>query len=97
MNFPVGMACGFGCGFSCGLPAGMAAGRKKTKDEIRDYIEMHGITLHDRSGRTVLPEELLNEAMSVQVPGHQTTILLVIGALLLLALGGFLFLLYFLK
>jgi hypothetical protein len=55
-----------GAGMGAGIAIGMTSGQKKAVSQIRDYLVTHELTVHDRAGKEVLLDEVLDDAVGSQ-------------------------------
>ncbi len=86
MDFGGGFATGIGVGMGSGMAIGLSSGKKQALNQIRDHVERHGITMHDRYGAPVKVDDLLETACALPAAcgsAKRTQLLLVV----LLALG----------
>ncbi len=63
-----GYLLGFSCGFAAGLCLGICAGWNEAKDRIKKRLTQLGetgdISIQDKSGQGILPEEFVERAFS---------------------------------
>lgn len=55
-------AAGIGAGMGAGIAIGMGSGQKRAIGKIREYLVTHEMTIHDRMGKEVPLETVLEEA-----------------------------------
>ncbi len=62
MDFGGGFATGIGAGMGSGIAIGMASGKKQALNQLREHVELNGITIHDRYGAPIKVNDLLDTA-----------------------------------
>lgn len=88
MSFGAGMGAGMGAGIGAGIAIGVSSGQKKAVEQIRDYIETNQLAIHDRMGKPVPVEQVLESACATCSNKSAQTGWVVAGVLFgLLALG----------
>ena len=84
-----------GAGMGAGIAIGVASGEKRAVQQIRDHMLANELTIHDRMGKEVDLDQVLNEATRTQRNQSKrvvVTLALVIVGLIALALTAYLFL-----
>ena len=61
MDFGGGLATGIAIGIGTGMASGMSSGQSQSKQQLHNYIEQNGITIQDRFGKPVKPDDFLDE------------------------------------
>jgi hypothetical protein len=88
MSFGAGMGAGMGCGVGAGLAMGVSAGRRRACEEVREYVQTHGLTIHDATGNNVELDTLLANALTDTASASQRGRFL-LAMLVLLGLATF--------
>jgi hypothetical protein len=63
MSFGAGLSAGMGAGIGAGIAIGVSSGEKRVVQRIRDHMAAHELTIHDRMGKDVDLETVLDNAV----------------------------------
>jgi hypothetical protein len=95
MSFGAGMGAGMGAGIGAGIAIGVSSGEKRAVQYIRDHVVANELTVHDRMGKEVDLDQVLQEAVAAkrhESQGWRVAVMIGIAGLAALALATYLFL-----
>lgn len=73
MSFGAGIAAGMGAGMGSGIAIGISSGRQQARKDLISYLDSEGMTIHDRSGKELKLDAVLDQAFATTACCQQRT------------------------